>query len=857
MNESGAKRSVHQTQRIAGLLSALFFVLLLADSALLALTLSAEGLAGAALRAHLVLGLGLCLALPLFIGSHFISHRRHRNERARRIGFLVGGLGIVGCVLGFALWLGGAKGELAWLVTVHELMFVLALAAYLWHRLRALATPALVGERIAVAALGLVLLAIWAGPWAPESPNPQAPQARALLEPGLSQGRTVDGHLLGAKDLANLEYCAQCHPSIAKRWESSAHRVSSLNDPFYAATLAEAQKHRTPDQLKFCGGCHDPLLLFTGGMDLHPQPEDPLADAGITCLACHAITELPGRIGNGSYVLASPEHYAGYDSGKAQERELSNRLIRSKPAKHIASFAPAHLREADMCLPCHKAHIPPELNEHRFVPGQNEWDAWHQSGAGGNSARTFYPPASTQKRCQDCHMPQVAADDPAARDGKVADHAFLGANTALPFVREDREWLARSEAFLQGVVSIDVGAIELTGAHTSSRLLAPSGVVFLPAGAPITIDLIVRNRKSGHLFPGGIADLRETWLELTLTSEDGSLQQASGWLDAEGQLDAEAHRWNATLLDREGEPLDIHEVEDTYVVLSARRIMLGASDLVRIGMRAPTTKSRLRFRVLHRKFSRDYVRFALGDDAPRMPVTVIASAELVLSPGEFVHAEPEPGTQAGARLRDLGIGYLLRGDTTLARHAARAAAQRLRDDPGPHLDLARAALSDGALQEAEEEVRRADSLAPGHPTAAWLLARLRAAQGSHDAALDALDVALAAFPQDRELLVMKGETLYQLERNAEATVVLKAALQIDPEHLGAHALLTKIYDEAGDAKAQQLHQKLWDRYRPHSQDKVVTEKARRAHPALDRRANRQYVLTLKAPASGWTQAVAP
>ena len=285
--------------------------------------------------------------------------------------------------------------------------------------------------------------------------------------------------------------------------------------------------------------------------------------------------------------------------------------------------------------------------------------------------------------------------------------------------------------------------------------------------------------------------------------------------------------------------------------------MLGASDLVRVAMHAPHTKSRLHLRVLHRKFPRDYVRFALGDAAPRMPVTVLASAEFEFRPGEFVHTEPEAGTKVGARLRDLGIGYLLRGDTSLAREAARAAAQRLVDDPGPPLDLARAALNDGALHEAETHVRRADSLVPGHPTAAWLLARIRAAQGAHEAALDALEVALAAFPRDRELLVRKGETLYQLERNAEATVVLKAALEIDPQHVGAHALLTKIYDQVGDAQAQKRHRELWDRYRPHSQDKVVSEKARQAYPSLDRRANRQYVLTLKAPAPGWGPALAP
>jgi Tfp pilus assembly protein PilF len=447
-------------------------------------------------------------------------------------------------------------------------------------------------------------------------------------------------------------------------------------------------------------------------------------------------------------------------------------------------------------------------------------------------------------------MPKIAADDPAATDGMVADHAFLGANTALPRQLGIDEWVDRNQAFLRDILTVDVGAIEI---GEGQRFLAPPPTVTLPAGAPITVDVVVRNVGSGHFYPAGIADLREAWLEVTLVEGDGDVALASGWLDAGGHLDPEAHRWQAVLLDGEGMPVIVHDVERAQVVLTSRRIMLGASDVVRVAFPAPAAASRLEVRVLDRKFPRDYVEFAVGADAAAMPITVVASTSIDLTPGPAKvdpSAAPDP-----ARLRNLGIGHLLRGDTALAREASEAAAARMPDDPGPRLDLARAALDDGELESAEAHVAAADAIAPGHPTAAWLLARIRAGQGDHPAAIAALDVALAKFPRDRELLVMKADSLYRLERDTDAATLLQIVLEIDPEHLAAHALLTRIRREQGDEVAAAHHQRLWDRVRPHSDDEVVTETARRADPALDRRANLQYVLPLRPPLPEWRRAL--
>ena len=841
--------TLRSAQRTTGWLLAAVVVLLVANSAFLATSDAAAGLVAAMQTAHVWLGWLLTGLLLPFVGSHVVLHRRHRNAGARRVGFAVAGLAAVGIIAGAALWSMKTGPGARSVLLLHEGAFAIAMATYLLHRLRARVTPAMRGEWIST----LAATALLAGTWVLQRSLPpgeiEAP-GRPALNPGLSNARTADGHVLSEADLADPNYCAACHPTIAARWESSAHRNSSLNNRFYAATLALGQKHREPDQMKFCGGCHDPLLLLTGRMDAHPTPASPDADAGITCLACHAIEATRSRVGNGSYRVAPVNHYPGFGSDDVSERELGARLIRTKPAQHKASMAPEHMRTAEMCLPCHKAHIPAALNDARWLAGQNDYDPWFDSGAGGNSARTFFPPAPAQKRCQDCHMPRIESDDPAAREGMVADHAFLGANTALPTLLGDAAWAQRNAAFLKDVLTVDIGAVEVG----DTRVLTPSGPVSIPAGAEATLDVVVRNVGSGHLFPGGIADMREVWLEASLVTEDGTTRSVSGWVDAEGNVDPDAHRWNAVLLAPDGDVVTHHDVERASVVLTARRIMLGASDVVRLQIEGPAAPSTLTVRVLHRKFPQFYVDFALGDDAPEFPITRMGEASVALVPGAA--RVVEPASDAGPRLRNLGIGHLLRGDTTGAREAALAAGARMPDDPGPPLDLARAALADGALEEALTQVRKADDIQPGHPTAAWLLARVRFAQGDHHGAFEALAVARTAFPRDRELLAMEGNILFKLERDEEAAQRLEQVLEIDPEHLTAHALLTRIRAAQGDTQASARHEEVWSRVRPASADEIATEKARRDHPELDRRANEQYVLPLRAPKADEHQAAA-
>src|SRR6185295_1360087 len=173
---------------------------------------------------------------------------------------------------------------------------------------------------------------------------------------------------------------------------------------------------------------------------------------------------------------------------------------------------------------------------------------------------SFYYPARPQK-CADCHMPLVAADDPAAREGKVHSHRFPAANTALPFVNRDAEQLRVVQDFLRdGQVSVDIfGLVRLPEAAapggpepaggaeprlastfalgeeagafgSAAAVLTPPAEVIAPIdkvgatveqGESVRLDVVLRTRKVGHFFPGGTVDAFDVWVELEAVDDKG------------------------------------------------------------------------------------------------------------------------------------------------------------------------------------------------------------------------------------------------------------------------------------------------------------------------------------------------
>ena len=566
---------------------------------------------------------------------------------------------------------------------------------------------------------------------------------------------------------------------------------------------------------KWCSGCHDPALLFAGAMGSEIDRASPGAQAGLTCLSCHAIDRIHDRTGNGNYNVADPSA-SPYIFADAAPGSLGGLLhdaaIRSRPAVHAARMLKPFFRTSGYCATCHKVGLTEPVNNYRWLRGQNEFDAWDDSGVSLNAARTFYLPAS-RRVCQDCHMPLEPAPrgDVAAVNGMVRSHRFLGANTALPYLRGDTATVRRIEEFLRAErLRIEIFAARVGGAGASAggggagaggRVRAEAGVgegvgtgagteagagagtgpqagAELPAGVPVTFDVVVRNLGVGHSFPGGTNDSNEGWIEFTVRDADGRRLAASGLLAEDGHLDPLAHTFKAVMVDRDGDAIHRRNAQDIHATVYANLIGPGSADVAHYELTLPAelagSEVTVGARLLWRKFDRAYTEFAFAanpagfrgfDAPPELPVTEIAADSVRIRVGEgWRGAGAGAGVRAGGGVdpagqlagavllardadwtsfNDYGIALLLEGDT---RRAAAAFSRVEELAPGRldgPLNLARTALAEGNLAIAYEALARAEAIEAGDARAAWVRGRALQEDGRYE------EAARGAAPSDR------------------------------------------------------------------------------------------------------------
>ncbi|MCY4574066.1 MAG: tetratricopeptide repeat protein [Gemmatimonadetes bacterium] len=658
--------------------------------------------------------------------------------------------------------------------------------------------------------------------------------------------------------------CERCHPDVVDQWATSAHRFASFNNPFYEATInamradpresnrwidrhlaspgvATAGEGRAAS--KWCSSCHDPVLLFAGAMGREIDRGSPGAQAGLTCLSCHGIDRIHDRTGNGNYNItdaaASPYIFADAPPGSLRGF-LHDAAVRSRPAVHSARLLKPFFRESGYCATCHKVGLTEPVNNYRWLRGQNEFDSWDDSGVSLNAARTFYLPQARQV-CQDCHMPRERAPrgDLAAANGAVRSHRFLGANTALPYLRGDTATLRRIEDFLRAeklrvdVFAARVGEVgaALLPTEPGMGAMAPEAVPGagatlvladdgseVPAGVPVTFDVVVRNLGVGHTFPGGTNDSNEGWIEFAVTDADGRLLAASGLLAEDGHLDPYAHTFKAVMVDREGNGIHKRNAQDIHATVYANVIGPGSADVAHYELTLPVelagSEVTVSARLLWRKFDRAYTEFAFEtnpagfrgfDVPPELPVTEIAadSVRVRVTPGVGGTAEGTVGVagRAGAedrlaegpgadadwtRHNDYGIALLLEGDY---RRAAEAFSRVEMLEPGRldgPLNLARTAFAEGNLALVYEALARVEEIEAGNARAAWVWGQVLQEDGRYEEAVRALRRVLEVFPGDRAAWRALGRTFFLDGRYEDALNALDRVLAIDPEDRVAH-----------------------------------------------------------------------
>ncbi|MEX0601383.1 MAG: multiheme c-type cytochrome, partial [Rhodothermales bacterium] len=253
-----------------------------------------------------------------------------------------------------------------------------------------------------------------------------------------SLATTGTGEAIDARALGNSASCGRsgCHVEIVEEWEVSAHRWAA-SDPAFRAIQTVMGEQNGPESTRYCGGCHDPISLFSGSKNLFREElTNPLGlDEGVSCVACHAITETDVQ-GNANYTIAPPERYIFELHDREELKLVSDFLIRAYPEQHVESLQHRRFKSPEFCAACHKQFIDEEINKVGWVQLQNQYDNWRQShwNTPDDATKTI--------ECRECHMPLANSTDPAAGDrsdyNRFVDdnmhrsHRFLGSNQFMP-----------------------------------------------------------------------------------------------------------------------------------------------------------------------------------------------------------------------------------------------------------------------------------------------------------------------------------------------------------------------------------------------------------------------------------------
>ena len=460
-----------------------------------------------------------------------------------------------------------------------------------------------------------------------------------------SSSQVAGDREIPSKFFMESDACERCHQDIFKQWNSSAHHFSSFNNQWYRKSIEYMQDVNGVKPSKWCAGCHDPAVLYSGLMDtpIKEIVHRPEAQAGMGCMMCHSIVQVKSTMGQGDFKLEYPALHELAATKNPALRWIHDFSIKLNPEPHRRVFLKPFMQKQtpEFCSSCHKVHLDVPVNNYRWFRGFNEYDNWQASGVSGFGARSFYYPPKSQG-CQDCHMPDTKSNDMGNIAGKIHSHAFPAANTALPTANQDAHQLEMTENFLKsGALTIDIFALSngsatvgvaggpqtelqttfAVGEEAEMKTTGESAGVVAPVTAPLDkvqgtvrrgesarIDVVVRTRKVGHFFPGGTVDAPETWVELKAVDDKGQVIFWSGKAgeDGKGPVDPGAHFYRSLQIDEHGNPINKRNAWSTRAVVYVRLIPPGAADTIHYRMNVPPnagSKITLTAKLCYRKFS--------------------------------------------------------------------------------------------------------------------------------------------------------------------------------------------------------------------------------------------------------------
>lgn len=406
-----------------------------------------------------------------------------------------------------------------------------------------------------------------------------------------SLARTENSGPMDSRLLSGSETCgtAGCHTEIVEEWKVSSHRWAAMDAGFQKIQGNMAQQNG-PESTRYCGGCHDPISLFSGTKNLFIDDAELTSlvgyQDGIACLVCHSVREVDVK-GNANYVVAAPARYLFEieyaESPSKAARLVRDFLIRAYPRQHVSELSKRFFKAPEYCAACHKQFIDKEINKVGWVQLQNQYDNWRQSrwNHPGDARKTI--------ECRECHMPLTVSKDPAAgdgldynrttSDGRHRSHRFLGSNQFMPTVLKlpgAEEQVALTEQWLQGKIEIpEIADKWSAGPIVALELIAPETV---RPGGEVSLKVVITSNKVGHDFPTGPLDIIQAWIELVVKDDLGNDIYTSGSVDAKGFIQQGTFMLKADPVDESGNLIDRHNLWEMVGVRFRRALFPGFSD---------------------------------------------------------------------------------------------------------------------------------------------------------------------------------------------------------------------------------------------------------------------------------------
>jgi hypothetical protein len=410
-----------------------------------------------------------------------------------------------------------------------------------------------------------------------------------------SLARTSTDGAFDARSLAGSATCGStgCHTQIYDEWQPSAHRYAAM-DPIFQGIQNVMARQNGAESTRYCGGCHDPISLFSGTKNIFVEKLTGLDgyNEGISCVACHSIQKTDIR-GNANYTITQPGEYLWqWSRPRTLGAVARNFLIRTLPSQHNRLSKRVY-KKPEYCAACHKQFIDQEVNRVGWVQLQNQYDNWAASHWNKKGD------ARTTVECRECHMPLVDSTDPAAGDStdynrssndhKHRSHRFLAANNFVPALlrleggEKHREL---TERWLHGQIDIpEIRQKWAEGPVVRLRIETPGRAV---PGRKLPVRVVLTSNKVGHDYPTGPLDMIQSWVELRVSDDRGRTIFASGQRDDRNFLEPGTFLFKAEPVDQYGNLIDRHNLWEMVGVRYRRSLFPGYSDTVEYNVVCPS-----------------------------------------------------------------------------------------------------------------------------------------------------------------------------------------------------------------------------------------------------------------------------